>query len=317
MRIVSLLALPVIFISCLQEDSEALDPKNYDRWEFITERDGLANDEVWSILSDDEGSIWFGTSNGLTRYELERDDFDTFGSNVLVSSFVNDVIQVSSGDIWVGTDGGLSIFNGNSWQSFSQIGGVNWGINSLVAADNDFIWVGTYTLGVIILTSDGLLQFFDDECPDCNFIWRVFQDSNGRIWIGSDADIKVFDQQANLLAQFDSQNIFGSRAATTFYEDSEGSLWIGFIEGNTLIKISGDEFEIIDLNTQIDSWVTGITEFRGDMWFTTFPNGVLVNDGILTQTIYDGPESVELTGIRVIGEDLWVTSFDGVARYIP
>ena len=35
---------------------------------FFTERDGLSNNSVWSILEDRDGTLWIGTDNGLTRY---------------------------------------------------------------------------------------------------------------------------------------------------------------------------------------------------------------------------------------------------------
>src|SRR5580692_10093798 len=70
---------------------------------------GLSQNNVTCILRDRQGFMWFGTRDGLNRYDGY--DFDVYknmpeDSLSLSSNFVTSVIEDRRGDIWVGTWGG-------------------------------------------------------------------------------------------------------------------------------------------------------------------------------------------------------------------
>lgn len=66
---------------------------------------------VHAIIQDSRGFIWFGTSNGLNRYDgmkLKVYDKEDLGGN---SSFVISICEDDNGCIWVGTDRGVSVYD--------------------------------------------------------------------------------------------------------------------------------------------------------------------------------------------------------------
>ena len=84
------------------------------RFENISIKDGLPENSAISIVQDHLGFMWFGTQNGLVRYD---------GYNMKVYSYIpNDSLSLSesrvsalyedkSGTLWVGTLGGLNRFD--------------------------------------------------------------------------------------------------------------------------------------------------------------------------------------------------------------
>ncbi|PLX18101.1 MAG: hypothetical protein C0597_06525 [Marinilabiliales bacterium] len=44
-----------------------------------TEKDGLSNNLIYSILSDDKGNLWMSTNKGLSKYDIKGDEFNNFG----------------------------------------------------------------------------------------------------------------------------------------------------------------------------------------------------------------------------------------------
>lgn len=75
--------------------------------------DSLSFDEVTVLLEDRSGVIWAGTSHGLNKIRLKRDNFSHHSHNLndpasLVGNVVNDFLVDSDGDLWVGTSEGLS-----------------------------------------------------------------------------------------------------------------------------------------------------------------------------------------------------------------
>src|SRR5215471_9764926 len=67
--------------------------------------DGLAQNTVHCIHQDAKGYMWFGTAEGLSRFDGYR--FTNYGtSEGLGHSFINAIAEDRQGHIWIGTNGG-------------------------------------------------------------------------------------------------------------------------------------------------------------------------------------------------------------------
>ncbi len=79
------------------------------RFEYLTEKEGLSNNEVTSIYQDREGFMWFGTDDGLNRYDgyefkIFRPDPRNL-QHTLNENLIRDMYEDSQGRFWVGTNG--------------------------------------------------------------------------------------------------------------------------------------------------------------------------------------------------------------------
>ncbi len=87
----------------LPRPSSALPPPSV-RFEHLSVEDGLAHSEVWAIAQDPLGFLWFGTQNGLckydgysfTTYRHNPNDDGSLRDNYILSLFVD-----SGGTLWV------------------------------------------------------------------------------------------------------------------------------------------------------------------------------------------------------------------------
>ena len=85
--------------------------------------DGLSNNAVICSIQDKNGFLWFGTKDGLNRFEgysfkvfrNNGDDSLTIGSN-----FIYSLHEDSEGNLWVGCDRGLYLYN-PTMESFSAV----------------------------------------------------------------------------------------------------------------------------------------------------------------------------------------------------
>src|SRR2546421_11063734 len=67
--------------------------------------DGLANSHVSSITQDAKGYLWFGTREGLSRFDGYR--FTNYATrDGLINPVVNVVAEDRQGRLWIGTNGG-------------------------------------------------------------------------------------------------------------------------------------------------------------------------------------------------------------------
>lgn len=127
-------------------------PQSY-RFKHITSEDGLSTNFVSSILKDDKGFMWFGTQDGLCRYDGYQ--FKVFKNTIenktsLSSSDITCIFQHGDGMIYVGTrNAGLNIYNPykntfervklNTEKSESQ----ELKVNCFLPQDSETILVGT------------------------------------------------------------------------------------------------------------------------------------------------------------------------------
>ncbi|WP_139958588.1 hybrid sensor histidine kinase/response regulator transcription factor [Flavicella sediminum] len=91
-------------------------------YQQLTISDGLAHNGITSILEDSRGYIWFGTYDGLNRYNGY--DFKIYKNlvhkKIITSNRIREIMEDSQGDIWIGTDNGISVFDYSS-EKFKNI----------------------------------------------------------------------------------------------------------------------------------------------------------------------------------------------------
>src|SRR5438067_5078470 len=88
----------------------AFSQNNNFRFKHLNVSNGISNNNVQSILQDYEGFMWFGTSNGLNKYDgykCKVYKHDSRLSTSLVSSEISKLYEDNQRNLWVGTLSGL------------------------------------------------------------------------------------------------------------------------------------------------------------------------------------------------------------------
>jgi hypothetical protein len=96
-----------------QKTSNILDNKQF-KFEEFTSKDGLKHHLITEVSQDSRGYMWFGTFNGIYKYDgytIKIYKNKIQDKNSLIENNINVVKEDSYGNIWVGTNGGLYQFN--------------------------------------------------------------------------------------------------------------------------------------------------------------------------------------------------------------
>src|SRR4051794_7007622 len=124
----------------------------------VTIADGLSQNAVSGIMQDHRGFMWFGTKDGLDRYDGYQ--FVVFRHNPFDSTSISDseisiVFEDSHGRLWVGTrGGGLNRFD-RTHERFSRVGdGPTHDITAITEDSSGAIWVSSAGEGLFRLTVD-------------------------------------------------------------------------------------------------------------------------------------------------------------------
>ncbi len=84
------------------------------RYEKIGNSDGLSNSAVTSVYFDSKGYIWFGTWDGLNRYDGTRIRVfkpDIFQKGSISNNIIRRILEDKSRNLWVVTENGLNLYN--------------------------------------------------------------------------------------------------------------------------------------------------------------------------------------------------------------
>ena len=205
-----------IIIGFLSLSLSAFGQSDQIRFDHITSENGLSENVINCIFQDSQGFMWFGTDDGLNRfdgydftvYKPSPDDSTTINSNLIFG-----VTEDGNGALWIGTTGsGLNRFDPatETFTSFQhnpdeQDGLSHDHIVDLMVDHQGRVWIGTFD-GLNLLDPG---KSISDEptiqkinIPDVEYplsIFDIIEDESDNIWLGTNQGLfkGIFKSQTN------------------------------------------------------------------------------------------------------------------------
>ncbi|WMS86398.1 ligand-binding sensor domain-containing protein [Pleionea litopenaei] len=210
------------------------------RFQHISTHQGLSQKTVQSIYQDRTGFMWFGTQEGLNRFDghtMRVYRHNSSDPDSLSHDAIRDVYEDQQGRLFVATSGGLNVFNAADEKFITlniQVGGEPvLRFNTLYRDRSGMLWVGTDGHGLLQLvqTPSGYsAQSISDHVQLKTADVRVvFEDSRGRLWIGTDGQ-GVFRMHQQSLVHFSAESPesqLSHNRIRDIIEDSKGRIWVG------------------------------------------------------------------------------------------
>jgi ligand-binding sensor domain-containing protein/signal transduction histidine kinase len=225
-----------------------------------TQADGLAQNSVYSVHRDRDGTIWAGTlSAGVSR--LNGGKFTNYSdSSGLPSNAVNSIVEGFDGTTWLATPGGLASFANGHWTNHTASDGLPSSIVRTIFEDTKHVlW---------IVTSDGLAYISSGDIkiparlPEAlrEQIFGVAEDGMGSLWFTTSDHVLRVNQDRLLSGSLSDTDVqsYGidaglqgvereSRRDRTVVADRQGRIWISHKSGLSLadpIFISNDSLPV-------------------------------------------------------------------------
>jgi ligand-binding sensor domain-containing protein/signal transduction histidine kinase/DNA-binding response OmpR family regulator len=222
------------------------------RFTHISNEEGISNSTIESIFQDSLGFIWFGTRDGLNRYdgnEIVIYRNEPSDSNSLSDNFIRCIYEDRHHHLWVGTTNGLNRFNRekNNFTRFKHQDddptslSLNL-VTSLAEDRNHHLWVGTFGGGINLfdeknesfkhygagpLPGNGLNQ--NKNITD-NRVNALFKDQGGNLWVATYSCLNRFNTRDSSFTPFRNDQVLTNPSGNTItciQEDRRGNLWLG------------------------------------------------------------------------------------------
>lgn len=216
--------------------------KEYNFINFST-KDGLASNSVNAICKDKYGYMWFGTEDGLNKFDGQKftayhhrdNDKTSIGRGAVMA-----ILEDKNGNLWIGTNITLSVYN-RELDNFTNydLTKLGW-VRSLCADHLGNIWVGTYTGLLHFDTQTKNTKLYKASPNDktkliSDVILSVFEDSKKNIWIGTRDGLNLYNPQNQSFKRFvhddNNPNSLSDNTIRTISEDKYGNLWLGTDNG--------------------------------------------------------------------------------------
>src|SRR5882724_34402 len=327
----------------------AVSQKQHIRLEHLGTDMGLSQSNASCILQDSRGFMWFGTQDGLNRYDGYKFTVykhDPEDPTSLGNSYVKDLLEDTKGNIWIATlGGGLNKFDREKnlfiryRQDKKKTGSLSDDFVNCVSLDSGGdLWIGTETGGLNKLdakTGKFTSYTYDKNDPNSisdNDVTTILEDSRHRIWVGTfHGGMNLFDKSSGRFTRFQHSDKDGSSLAHNtvlrVFEDRRHRLWIATRGGGLdLLDLPDSHFRHFKNNPHNDNSLPRdvILSLAGDdknnLWIGTENGGLSIfNPGAETfmNYVHDDIDNTSLSNNSIYSlykdshNNMWIGTFSG------
>lgn len=317
------------------------------RFTHFTTTEGLSQNNVYSIIRDYKGFMWFGTTDGLNKfdgynYSVYKNDPKDLKS--LSNNYIQYILEDNERNLWIATyGGGLNLFDREN-DSFVHYR--HDPTDSSTIASNHVVKLFQDKKGILwVATWGGGLSKFDKNTgkftnykhdPDKlsslsnNLLSAIIEDGDGNLWIGTEkGGLDLFDRKHNKFIHYrfhPNANTIGDDHVKTLLLDSKENLWVGTQNGlsfydkrrNSFMTYRHDPQDPASLCNNI---VRTLEEDKnGNIWIGTENGGLSILNpitGTFSQIKYyeNNGNSLNDNSIYCLYEDIhknmWIGTYSG------
>lgn len=295
-------------------------------------RNGLSQNSVYQILQDRNGFMWFGTKDGLNRYDGTSFRIYKKENSGLGKNFITALYEDREGNIWIGTDGGVFIYHPvqDAFTSFDLVGEGGTRIRdfvTMIASDKyGNIWISVEKQGLFCYKyrEKKLLNHLNGSgLANVSRFWLKGE----TCWVALYGDNLYYtkDQFKTPLKPFkdaDGKEIFKGDIINGQVNGSHNCVYIASISGLTEINLTSGRTRRL-----LDAYVRTL-QFKSDteLWAGT-ESGLyiynLANDKVSHLTIPNQEDMYALSDNAIYSlcrdkeNGIWIGSYFGGVNYYP
>ncbi|MEO7213951.1 two-component regulator propeller domain-containing protein [Mucilaginibacter sp.] len=335
-----------LFFSCLCLLNSGLSysqPRDL-KFKKLSTTEGLSQSHVCAIIKDSRGFMWFGTEDGLNKYDgykFTHYKHDQNNKSTIIDNYVSAITEDGAGNLWIGTESGLDRFDRATNTFIHYSNHLAFAVHSVFLDTKNRMWLGTSKGLQLFNATTGTFKQFTHAGKKTNslakdFISQITQDNDGWLWIATDDGLYHFNPQTSKFIGYEhdpkNKNSIGSSWIKTVYKDSKGNIWIGTHGGGlALYNPKNNSFinfkHAANSNSISHNDILSIMEGNdGKLWIGTENGGLSVFDYPANKFVtykFDANTPTSLSNNSVYclykdnGGNTWIGTYSGGVNLLP
>jgi uncharacterized protein (TIGR02145 family) len=259
-------------------------------WTSFNLCNGLNENNIWSILQDHEGDLWFGGFYGVNQYDGTSFNlyYDTLGLSYAWAS-----LKDSKGNLWFGSqsDSGVTRYDGLKWKTWTLESGQP---ECIYEDSNGMIWFGMYGDGLYRFDGQNWTHWTSADGMSDDFVLSIGELPDGNIVLSTFSGVNEFDGEIFTEFLIDGlpgltiTEIFNDSKENTWFTSGsdfyayDGSTWTKYTTTDSIIL---NDCQDIDEDNQGNLWfggTGGVMMFDGTNWTSFTSADGLVNDQVFS-----------------------------------
>ena len=191
---------------------------------------GLPQNSVNAIVQTRDGYLWFGTQEGLVKFDGVRFTvFDKRTTPEMKSNYIWTLCEDNRNGLWVGTNGGGVLrYADGRWSSFTTASGLASNFVQAIIQDREgTMWFGTAG-GLCQLSGNTFVTYRKEQDSTRNAITGIFEDSHGNFWLVVRDQLCLF-KGGEILPSPPTSDVADS-SISAIQESEDGTLWVGSLD---------------------------------------------------------------------------------------
>ncbi|WP_120181928.1 two-component regulator propeller domain-containing protein [Pelobium manganitolerans] len=210
--------------------------------------EGLSNSTVECIFQDNRGFMWFGTRDGLNKYDgysITSYKHDPRNPQSISDSYITSIFQDSEGNFWVGTKSGLNLFDQKRgvFLKIKLSTTFNAPISKLAELEKGNLLVATKGAGLFLLTlkEANLKKQTIVKLAQQKYFTDIYVQSAGRVWLTTSSGLfKMWRKPggfgAKKVLSQDNINVIASNKNTLWLgTEDEGIICYNWAKGQSKV----------------------------------------------------------------------------------
>lgn len=227
--------------------------QNHIIFNHLTVEQGLSQSSVTCIFQDSKGFMWFGTQDGLNRYDgynIQVFKNNPTDSTSLSNNFVFSIYEDTFGNMYVETQGGIFQKYNRINESFTKLkkedinfkGAKFNTVNAFFEDSNGVKWIGGMSAGTGLQRIDETSKIYiykhnasDPSSLSDDKVYSVYRDHSGNLWVGTFNGLDKLDEKTGKFIHYKNKpgipGTLSDNWVWPIFEDQQGYLWVGTVKG--------------------------------------------------------------------------------------
>lgn len=225
----------------------------------------LPSNSVQRVYQDSEGFMWFGTLDGLCRYDgyqLLTFRSDVKNPNLLTNNEITCICEDTRNFIWIGTKKGLNILDKKDYRikhlDIPEVNNVE--IKTIAISSDSSIWIGTYRQLIRLNPDHTIRKKYDSSIPITS-VNAIYEDNEGNIWAALwGHGLFRYDKEKDTFSRLPP--IGATNNPFKLFQDKDNNMWV-CTWGDGIFLLNSDKNGAYSYtNSHVEAFTSPVNEAR-------------------------------------------------------